>query len=74
MTDTTRNAALAESRSILRETWPTLTDMDLDDVTTRTRAEAVDVIHRRTGEPLDRIRTALSELFGLIPERHEASE
>lgn len=69
-TEQEREEALIESRSILRETWPSLTDMDLADLP-RSRAEAADVIHQKTGAPLDRIATTLSELFGLVPERHE---
>ncbi len=74
MSETVRNEQLAESRAILRETWPSLTDLDLDGVTSRSRAEAADVIQQRTGEPMEKITTALSELFGLIPERHETSD
>lgn len=62
---------LIKARAALRQTWPSLTDMDLDDFPARSRAEAADVIHRRTGAPLDKIHTTLSELFGLVPERHE---
>lgn len=71
--DSERREALAESRSALRETWPTLTDMDLDEMP-RDRDEAADVIHAKTGAPLDKIRTTLSELFGLVPERHEVDD
>lgn len=68
-----RNEALIESRSILRETWPSLTDMDIAELP-RSRSEAADVIHRKTGAPLDKIATTLSELFGLVPERHEVED
>ncbi len=66
-----RNDDLIAARAALRQTWPSLTDMDLDDFPPRSRSEAADVLHRRTGAPLDEIHTTLSELYGLVPERHE---
>lgn len=47
--------------------------MDIADLP-RSRAETADVIHLKTGAPLDKIATTLSELFGLIPERHEVED
>ncbi len=64
-----RDEDLIEARAALRQTWPSLTDNDVADFP-KTRAEAADIIHRRTGAPLDKIQTTLSELFGLVPERH----
>ncbi len=68
---TDRNQDLIEARAALRQTWPSLTDMDLDGFPPKSRAEAADLIHRRTGAPLDEVHTTLSELYGLVPERHE---
>ena len=46
MNDQTRRDELAEVRSHLRETWPSLTDADVDSVP-RTRREALDDLQER---------------------------
>lgn len=72
MSDETRRDELAEVRSHLRETWPSLTDADVDAIP-RTRREALAVLQERTGDSLENLEIKLSELFGLVPERHEPS-
>lgn len=42
------NEDLIKARAALRQTWPSLTDMDLEDFPPRSRSEAADVIRRRT--------------------------
>ncbi len=61
---------LAEVRAVLRQTWPTLTADDVAELP-RTRAEAARVIQQRTGATTEEVETTLSELFGMVPERHE---
>ena len=61
---------LAEVRSALRETWPSLTAEDVGGLPSD-RDEAAHALSEKTGEPLEEIETTLSELFGMVPERHE---
>lgn len=70
MTTETRRDELAVVRSHLRETWPSLTDADVEALP-RTRREALPVLQERTGDTLENLERKLSELFGLVPERHE---
>ena len=63
---------LAEVRSSLRETWPSLTDSDVEALP-RSRKEAAAALQQHTGASLEEIETNLSELFGLTPERHESA-
>lgn len=68
---TTENRdGLAEVRSSLRETWPSLTAEDIGGLP-RNRSEAAAAISEKTGRPLQEIETTLSGLFGLNPERHD---
>lgn len=60
---------LAEVRSHLRETWPSLTDAQVEALP-RTRREAAAALQRHTGASTEEIETTLSALFGLVPERH----
>lgn len=62
---------LAEVRANLRQTWPSLTADDVADLP-RSRDEAVAVLQARTGASAEEVQTALSELYGLVPERHES--
>ena len=62
---------LAEVRSSLRETWPSLTDADVEALP-RSRKEAAAALQQHTGASLEEIETTLSELFGMTPDRHQA--
>ncbi len=62
---------LAEARSALRSTWPSLTATDVKNFPPNTHAEAAALLRERTGATDDEIATTLSELFGLVPEKHD---
>lgn len=64
-----RRDELAEVRSALRETWPSLTDEDVGGLP-NDRGAAARLISEKTGAPLAEIEGALAELYGLVPERH----
>lgn len=68
-----RRDELAEVRSRLRETWPSLTDADVEALP-RSRKEAAPGLQQHTGASLDEIETSLCELSGLTPERHQIPE
>lgn len=61
---------LAEVRSSLRQTWPSLTADDVADLP-RSRDEAAAILQERTGASAEEVQTALSELYGLVAERQE---
>lgn len=64
---------LAEVRSSLRETWPSLTADDVGGLP-RNRSEAAAAISEKTGRPVQEIETTLSSLFGLSPERQDPGQ
>lgn len=68
MTDERRDR-LAEVRSALRETWPSLTAEDVGGLP-NDHDTAARLISEKTGEPLEEIEVALSDLYGMVPERH----
>lgn len=68
-----RRTELASANAALRQTWPSLTADDVAELP-RSRDEAAAVLHDKTGAPLDEIQTTLSELYGLVPERHETTD
>lgn len=70
MTDERRDE-LAEARAALRSTWPSLTDADVEDFPPNTHAEAAALLREKTGASEDEIATTLSEVFGLVPEKHD---
>jgi hypothetical protein len=59
---------LAEVRSVLRQTWPSLTAEDVDTLP-RSRDEAARALQEKTGASLEEIETTLSDLYALNPER-----
>ncbi|MBT8216237.1 MAG: hypothetical protein HKN74_10050 [Acidimicrobiia bacterium] len=73
MTENDRREELAEARAALRQTWPSLTADDIDNLP-RSRDEAADLLQKRTGATIEEVQTALSEVYGLVPERHEPIE
>jgi len=73
MTVVDRREQLAEARAALRQTWPSLTADEIDNLP-RSREEAADLLQRRTGATMEEVQTALSGVYGLIPERHEPIE
>ena len=70
MTENDRREELAEARAALRQTWPSLTADDIDNLP-RSRDEAADLLQQRTGATIEEVQTALSEVYGMVPERHE---
>lgn len=71
MTDEQRREELAEARAALRSTWPSLTAADVEEFPPNTHAEAAALLKERTGASDDEVATTLSELFGLVPEKHD---
>lgn len=73
MSTSDRRDELAEARAALRQAWPSLTADDVADLP-RDRDGAAAVIRERTGASQEEIQTTLSELYGLVPERHEVAD
>lgn len=66
-----RRDDLAEARAVLRSTWPSLTAADVAGFPPNSHEEAFALLKQRTGAPDDEITTTLSEVFGLVPEKHD---
>lgn len=66
-----RREDLAAARAALRSTWPSLTAADVEDFPPNSHEEAFALLKQRTEATDDEITTTLSEVFGLVPEKHD---
>lgn len=66
-----RREELTQARAALRSTWPSLTAGDVEDFPPNSHGEAFALLKDRTGASDDEISTTLSEVFGLVPEKHD---